>query len=212
MKYISYTSALSVLVPLFFLMLRRKHLSPYHWPLLILLIGSAISDGYSYYISGSMGMSNIVVVHLFYLFQFLVVSVMFFYMFDKREYWIRFLILIVLYTTYFVVDNFVLHNIQQYNSRSLTISTVVIITLSLLYYRYMLLNLPTKYIAYYSPFWINTGVAFYFVFNSVLFFASHYVFNSMPSESAWVFWSYHNVNNIIKNILFAVGVYYANED
>jgi hypothetical protein len=211
MKYIQYASAVSVLAPLFLLVWRRKSLITFHVPLAVLLVAGALSDILYFYLS-SKSLSNVAVVHLFYLIQYLCIVIMYFYMFDTRKYLFRFLALLVVFTSYFVVDNFMLHDIYTYNNNSITVATVAIITLSILYYRHMLLNLPAKSIARYSPFWINSAVAFYFLFNSVLFFASHYVFNSMPEESAWIFWSYHNVNNVVKNILFAVAIYFAKEE
>jgi drug/metabolite transporter (DMT)-like permease len=211
MKGLLYTSVFSVCLPLLLIFVRRKNLSPYHIVLIMALCFAGASEGVSFYLHSN-GLSNIPVINVYALIEFLVITVMYFYMFDQRKYWLRFLILLISFATYFVVDNVVIHNIHEYNGSSLTIATIVILTLSLLFYRELVLKLPAKFISKYSPFWINAAVCFYFAFSAVLFFASHYIFNSMPLESAWVFWSYHNVNNIVKNILFAVGIYYAKED
>jgi hypothetical protein len=42
-----------------------------------------------------------------------------------------------------------------------------------------------------------------------LFMMTEYVFKNQSNDAAIVFWAFHNFNNIIKNCLFAAGIYFA---
>ncbi|MFM6975307.1 MAG: hypothetical protein ACKOW2_00450 [Sphingobacteriaceae bacterium] len=57
--------------------------------------------------------------------------------------------------------------------------------------------------------WVNMGVLFYFGLNLYLFFITNYVFENESTEIAMMSWSFHNFFNIVKNGLFATGIYYA---
>lgn len=59
---------------------------------------------------------------------------------------------------------------------------------------------------YHYPFWINTGIFYYFTFNLFLFAVDNFVFTHMNREEALAFWGFHNFNNIMKNLLFAIAV------
>jgi hypothetical protein len=54
--------------------------------------------------------------------------------------------------------------------------------------------------------WINSGILFYFSFNLFLFVMSSYVLTHLEQELTLIIWSFHNVNNIIKNILVGLGI------
>ncbi|HET9057304.1 MAG TPA: hypothetical protein VFN30_10720, partial [Chitinophagaceae bacterium] len=53
------------------------------------------------------------------------------------------------------------------------------------------------------------AVFLYFSFNLFLFIIANYVFKNFSNEIGMTVWGFHNINNIVKNILFAVGIYYA---
>jgi hypothetical protein len=55
--------------------------------------------------------------------------------------------------------------------------------------------------------WINSGILLYFSLNLFLFVMSSYILTKLDSEISMLIWSFHNVNNIMKNILFGCGIY-----
>ncbi len=55
--------------------------------------------------------------------------------------------------------------------------------------------------------WMNAGVLFYFAFNMYLFASTSYIFKQGFGDIAIMAWGFHNFNNIVKNVLFAVGIY-----
>ena len=56
--------------------------------------------------------------------------------------------------------------------------------------------------------WINTGVLVYFCLNLFLFILGNYVLTKLDPPVSMMIWSFHNVNNILKNIFFAIGIYF----
>lgn len=87
-----------------------------------------------------------------------------------------------------------------------TISGAIMIIFSITYAIYLLSVLPTVNILVHPPAWINGGVFFYFAFSLFLFMISNYILLKLDREVGLVIWSFHNMNNMIKNILFGVGL------
>src|SRR5258706_134135 len=59
-----------------------------------------------------------------------------------------------------------------------------------------------------SPFWINTAFWYYFTVNIFLFCSSSFIFTEASTSIATVFWGFHNFNNIIRNLLLTLGIYF----
>ena len=85
-------------------------------------------------------------------------------------------------------------------------SGIIILIFSIIFFFYLLSGLPTPNILTFPYSWINAGIFFYFSFSLYLFVISDYLFLKVEREAALLIWSFHNINNIIKNILFAVGI------
>ena len=54
--------------------------------------------------------------------------------------------------------------------------------------------------------WINSGILYYFTLNLFLFVMSNYVLTKMEPEISNLIWSFHNINNVLKNILIGIGI------
>jgi hypothetical protein len=63
-------------------------------------------------------------------------------------------------------------------------------------------------IAHYGPFWINAAVFYYFTVDIFLFAFANLLLKEVSVETSMVAWGFHNLNNIIKNVMFAMGIYY----
>lgn len=77
-----------------------------------------------------------------------------------------------------------------------------------MYFHSLLIKLRVINVMKYGLFWISTGTLYYYSFNLFSSIPTMY-FTNLSSEDAMVFWSFHDANNIVKNILFCVGIYYA---
>jgi hypothetical protein len=99
-----------------------------------------------------------------------------------------------------VLFNTLKNSIWLYPSLGNTVLSLLMITLSLLYF-YQLLNLKEfVHIESQPLFWINSGVLIYFSFNIFLFM----LFNQISKPN---FYMIHSVTNTIANLLFAIGLF-----
>jgi hypothetical protein len=66
--------------------------------------------------------------------------------------------------------------------------------------------LPTTKLWSLPMFWINSAVLIFFSGNLFLFALTHYLVHIL-NDNLVVYWGFHNLLNIVKNILFAAGFY-----
>ncbi len=83
----------------------------------------------------------------------------------------------------------------------------VFILLSIGYFYQLMKDLPTLHLQRLPMFWINTAVLVYFSGNFFLFLMSDYLVTVLH-EDLMIYWSFHNLLNILKNLLFAVAVWH----
>ena len=83
---------------------------------------------------------------------------------------------------------------------------MIMIIYSISYFFYSISTITLSAYFGYSLIWINMGVMIYFCLNLFLFMMGNYVLTQLDPEIGALIWSSHNVNNIIKNILFAIGI------
>ncbi len=91
-------------------------------------------------------------------------------------------------------------SIWTYPSTSMTVLSMFLIPLSLLYFYQLLNRQEFIHIENQPLFWINSGVLIYFSFNIFLFMLLSRI--SKPS-----FYMIHSVTNIIANLFFAIGLF-----
>jgi hypothetical protein len=91
------------------------------------------------------------------------------------------------------------------NSYTKSFSAIFFIVLSIAYFYQLLRDMPSLQIHHLPMFWINAAVLFYFAGNFFLFILSDYLIKVM-NNNLIVYWSFHNLVNVIKNVLFAVGM------
>jgi len=89
------------------------------------------------------------------------------------------------------------------------LGNMILIGYSIKYYFQLLDDLPTVNIFRFSPFWFNTAVFYYFGATFLIFISSNYVMQTQSNNFGRIFWSFHNLNCIIKNIVFAIAIYFA---
>ncbi|MBK7883714.1 MAG: hypothetical protein IPJ81_07860 [Chitinophagaceae bacterium] len=97
---------------------------------------------------------------------------------------------------------------SQYQSWPIVLEGVIFIIFSIKLYR-QLLN-TTSDLLLLPSFWINTGIYLYFALDLFLFIIISFMFKNMSQEMRDTVWGFHNFINAIKNILFAIGIYFVN--
>lgn len=115
---------------------------------------------------------------------------------------------LAVYLQSFILITFFVQNFFEYQTLMWLITAIIMITYSIAYFFYSLSTIITSGYFGYSLVWINVGVMIYFCLNLFLFVMGNYVLTRLDPETSALIWSSHNINNIIKNILFAVGIYF----
>lgn len=203
-KVLLYISYFSIVVPLFFLFRERYILRFRQYQLLgILFLVSAIADAVGYILIRNQ-IPNHAVNNLYFLVSFVVLSLIYTHLVDGVRMAIYSLIAVCL--CLFIWDTFCVQSIVGVQSYLLTFCCVLSIGYSIIYYDHLLDTIPARDIMRVPFFWVNTAIAYYFSLNLFIFIFSTYIFESLKDEEILVVWSFHNLNNIIRNILFAVGV------
>lgn len=102
-------------------------------------------------------------------------------------------------------------SINEFQSGIRVLGAVLMISFAFRYFWQMYCYLPADDLSKFLKGWINIAVFCYFSFNLFLFTCANYVFNNESTVVAMAFWSFHNLNNIIKNCLLAFGLYNGTE-
>jgi hypothetical protein len=204
---ILYASIFSVLVPLIISLKVRKQIKEptYNFIGWILLV-SLISDLTSLFLVKN-SISNFPVTNIYVIVSFTLFSIFYSKLLPFRKKLIY--VILFFFINFFLYNTFLVQGFYSFQGYTRALGGLIMVFYSYTYFSSLLKNLPCTDIKGYGLFWINTGTSFYFSFNLLLFVFSSYVFENLTQEASMYFWSFHNVNNIIKNILFCVGIYYA---
>ena len=211
-----YLSYFSVLAPIYFFTLNRKKTNIGSLNILgILLCVSALSDLIGYLLARS-GLSNMPLVNLYIFIQFLLLSWMYwkFYGKEKKQF-IK--ISVIIFVFIFLINTAFGEGLFVLQSYTNTASSVILIFIAYRFFR-VLRTLPTIItkrltagidVHFKALYFINIAVFFYFVLNLWLFTLSPIVLEIFNEEAPVNLWVFHNVMNIIKNIFYAIGLYWA---
>ncbi len=203
-QYLSHISSLSVLIPVFFLLSKKQALKISTLKILgILLLASALSE-LMYYIPSKINKLNIFAVNVYTLAEVLLLSLMYGILLKNKKTGFAFF---AVFIAFFIINTLYFQPFNQFQTWTLVFEAFIFILYSVGYYC-KLFKTHTDLLRS-SSFWLNTAVFIYFAFDLFLFVIANYIFTNMSEESKMISWSFHNFNNILKNILFAVAIGYA---
>ena len=205
-EIIRLASNISLLVPLFIYFARMRHASREVHIIGILIIASGLCDVVGF-ILFSKHQSTVVVFNTYYSILFLLLT-WFYYeaLFVNTRRLMVWIGLAVYLPSFFLITAYV-QNFSQYQTLMWVITAVIMIMYSIAYFFYSLSTItPTNFFGY-SLVWINMGVMIYFCLSLFLFVLGNYVLTKLDPQTSALIWSTHNINNIIKNILFSVGLF-----
>lgn len=115
---------------------------------------------------------------------------------------------LAIYLQSFILITIYVQSFSGYQTLMWVITAIIMIIYSISYFFYSFSTIPAANIFSYTFIWINIGVLIYFCLNLFLFILGNHVLTKLDQEMSVLIWSFHNVNNIIKNILFAIGIYF----
>lgn len=203
--FLSYFSALMLIVPLVLSFVRVKHLSINLKLIQILLSISFIVELYSFILINFSKTSNLLVYNTFILIEGLIICYFFIKSITSNN--------LMKFTSLFLMLIFIIVSIYDFinndnkiiNSISITSESVIIISLSILAFFY-LLKYPTTYNILSLPFfWFNTGLLIYFSGNLFL----HLFSSFLQKHSLYTFYElwglWHSLLNIIFYTLISIG-------
>jgi hypothetical protein len=168
-----------------------------------LSIVSAFSDVLAY-VFFAQGKSTVVLFNLYYAILFLLLTWFFYEILLVKTGKRTVVVGLVSYILAFILVSLYVQNFFEYQTFMWTITGVIMIVYSMSYFIY-LFSAPTT-MNNFGLLWINSGILFYFAFNLFLFVMSSYVLTKLDPQIGTLIWSFHNVNNIVKNILIGFGV------
>lgn len=116
-----------------------------------------------------------------------------------------------LFTIFAIVNLFFIQGVQGFNTNSFTISSIVFIIYSAVYFYRLIRELPEPYIERMHMFWVNTAVFIYFGINLFLFITVDRLILKADNQFL-LSWGLHNSSNALKNIIFTIAVYVASLD
>ena len=204
-EIIRMASNLSLLVPLSVYLTRIRYASRQVHIIGILIIVSGVCD-LAGLILFSHRQSTVVLFNTYYALLFLLLTWFYYEALFVNTRRIMIWIGLAIYLQSFILITVYVQNFLQYQTLMWLITALIMITYSIAYFFYSLSTITTSGYFGYSLVWINIGVMIYFCLNLFLFLMGNYVLTKLDAETSALIWSSHNVNNIIKNILFAVGI------
>lgn len=204
-EIIAHASSLSVLVPLTIYGVRFRRMSKPLHIIGALLVVAACSDLAGFTLSRT-GTSTAMVFNIYYSLMFLLLSWFYYDIFFKRQYQLALFVGVAVYVLAFTLITFYVQQFDIYQNLIWMIGGIIMILFSITCFVNSLSAIPTVHLFNNSTIWINTGVLFYFSLSIFLFSMGDYLFNRQDHQVTMLLWSTHNVNNFIKNVIFAIGL------
>jgi hypothetical protein len=205
-ELIRYLSNLSVLVPLLLFVLKFKVLPKENRIIGISIIVSALADllGYIFFI-GQMGTP--IIFNVYCVVSFILLCVFYHevvFKFKNRGYFYFGVAVYVL--SFFIIST--QQELKSYQGEMWAITGAILVYFGILYNNYQVEKPPLFDKNLYSGLIFNGAIMLYFSFNFFLFIIANYVLTELSSDTSRMTWAFHNLNNVIKNVAFAFGLYY----
>jgi hypothetical protein len=199
-EIIRFASVISVAFPLMAYLLKFRAASrPIHL-VGALVIASALSDVLAL-VYFSQGASTVFLFNVYYIVLFALLALFYHGIFEHKNTTTGGIIIFIV--SFILITTFV-QPFTEYQTFVWTIIGMIMVIFSISYFLHIFgLRSPMSNS---SLLWINSGVLYYFSLNLFLFVMSSYVLTKMEAQISLLIWSFHNVNNILKNVLIGFGI------
>jgi hypothetical protein len=207
---ITYASAFSVTIPLLLYLSRIRSLSKAGHSIGVLVIISGLLDAAGWFLS-SRKISTVLVSNIYGFLLFSILCWFYYELFIKKSNNHNYRIVLFTGIAAYVICLFIVLATQglfQYQDLLRAFSGIIILVLSISFFHYLFKSGPATTLKLYQALWFAMGIVFYFAASIGVFICFQYLLTQTTPDVVQVLWSVHNVNNIIKNILFALGFYY----
>lgn len=206
-------SVYSILIPLavFIFARSRKKLPDTIWLLGVLLLSSGLSDILCLVLYTQFGVNPNTIVSIYLWIQFMLLSGIYYISFTLPTYKKVIRVIGILFTIFAAANMFFIQGVQGFNTNSFTISSIIFVIYSVIYFYRLIRELPEPYIERMHMFWVNTAVFIYFGINLFLFITVDRLIIKADNQFL-LSWGLHNSSNALKNIIFTIAVYVASLD
>jgi hypothetical protein len=150
--------------------------------------------------------SNQIIFNAGHLYQFLLLSRYYYEIHFQKKQKTLWRASIVLYSGSWLVAIIEYGSASIYQSWIWTLESIVLMTYAVVYARYAIKHVNVQDPFFKGTLWIGLATFCYSCVNLGLFTVGSYVLTQMDYKVSMAFWSIHNVNNLIKNVLFAFGL------
>lgn len=201
---ISYISIFSVLLPLskyFFTKFKPDAIK-----VLFVLLSISLTADLGNLIYIKIGGRGAEIVNIYFLLQFILVSVIFTMLCEQMKGMIY--SIGGAYIIYFILNSLYLQPLSTFQSNIATLQDVIIIAYTFIYFYFVLKELEIGHLLRYSSFWIVTSLFLYSLLSVYIFALSTYVFANLPDKYGALLWMFHDLSNILKNIMFFLAMVY----
>lgn len=205
-EIIRMASNISLLLPLAMYLTRIKSASRQVHIIGTLIIISGVCDLVGL-ILFNRHQSTVVLFNIYYAILFLLLTWFYYEILFVNTRRIMIWIGLAVYLQSFILITVFVQSFFEYQTFMWLITAIIMITYSIAYFFYSLATVPPARYFDYSFIWINNGIMIYFCLSLFLFAMGNHVLTKMDPITSALIWSSHNVNNIIKNILFSIGIY-----
>ena len=200
-------SIFSFLIPLVARLVIRHQEKSIIWNLLLALF--VVSGGVDLitFFSKVSRVQSASLINSYTIIQFFLLGFIYFELY-LREHRSIFYAAVGVYVVFEILNSIFLQPFNTFQNFSWTLTGIIFIMFAIGWKLHIFVTTPVLKLNKYPYFWINTAILCYFSVNLFLFILTNYVFTNMTESLGRIFWSFHNFNNIVKNVLFAIGLYY----
>lgn len=213
-QIVRFASYFSVLIPLIAYFIKIRTVSSQIHSIGVLVIVSCVCDTVGF-ILAKQNLSTALIVNVFVLLQFFLLS----YYYYKTLFFHKpnavLIVGMVQYTLAFLLLVFFYEAFQSNHQNFVWLASgVILLAYSVSSFMKMFRTHESPPAIYtYGNFWINSAILVYMGASLWLFaFRTSALVEKIDADMDWLLWSFHNINNVIKNILFALGFYFSSKD
>ena len=200
--FLAYSSIFSPLIPLIIVGIVVKKLRQTEYKIITTLI---ICSFFSDVISGIFIEGNNYLILFFYgLIEFITLLLFFNFALKMKNRITQ--IIILVYVLYYFLNSIFIEGFFEFNTYARSVESLIMISMCLFYFYNIYTNELNIYIEKSPSFWIVIGVLFYFSGALFSFILSSDILSKSP-DRFYNSWALHNLANILKNILFAIGLW-----
>lgn len=193
---IAYASTLSSLIPLFFV--RKKLIDSGVKFIIALVIVSFLSDAIMFLLMKN-GIRNLYLAHIYGLMEVILLSTYFVRVLHINH--IIFKSVVSIYLVAYIIDSFLITGYDSFNGFLRLLESFLFMAFCLRFYFKLYSKENIFFLEKSMSFWIVTGVFTFFCGAFFSFLLGDIILSSSSS------WAFHNMANVLKNVIFAIGFF-----